>query len=90
MISFIVLTYKKNTFSIVKEINQFSKGSDLVKERRPAAKEKENKEEEMRELCTKDASDEKLKLFYSDTLKGTDHLEDLGVHRRITLKHIEE
>jgi len=30
-----------------------------VKERRPAAKEKENEEEEMRELCTKDASDEK-------------------------------
>jgi hypothetical protein len=60
-----------------------------VKQRRPTAKEKENEEEEMTELCTKEASDEKYKLFHFDTLKGTDHLVDLGVHR-IILKYIEE
>ena len=58
-----------------------------MNQRRPAAKEKEKEEEEMGELCTKDESDEKWKLFHLETRKGTDHLEDLGVRRRITLKH---
>lgn len=33
----------------------------------------------MGELCTMGASDKKEMLFHLDTLKGTDHLEDLGV-----------